>query len=472
MLENGLNSAVLRYFSAALAKDDTKEYNSVFSTGLALALAASALFLLFSWIFAPQLIHLFKKIPADLEAVATSTLPVHILSSCLNAFILPIFLAVFASKNRFDICAIIRTGMQSVQVIAWFTVLGLTDYGFTGWVYSNLAVNAVFVLLAIGFSKSFFRPLHFNAILVRIKTVYELCSASTKLFIIKLSIFSLSDVYPFLFSSFGSMTMNTVFQSASKSSGLIVTIVGNASSQFLPHLTDSFVRNDFDRIKRIYYDSCRVIFSFVSAATVLSVFYSDYLFYLWLGRAMPENWLYTSKIFSWFVIILAFSSTASIQYHILFALNKMNSLTVFYTVRMALTVAASVYLLTHTDLGVFTIVVINLPAALFTVLFMMRVLKKYIGAGVCDQLKFTYARGVITAAILCPAAYCLKNYLTPDMDVIFKLAYNLAIMCPLSALVLWRIGFSAHDKERILRMGILKKFDGILSALSQKCPFF
>ncbi len=368
---------------------------------------------------------------------------------------------------RFDICAIIRTGMQSVQVIAWFTVLGLTDYGFTGWVYSNLAVNAVFVLLAIGFSKSFFRPLHFNAILVRIKTVYELCSASTKLFIIKLSIFSLSDVYPFLFSSFGSMTMNTVFQSASKSSGLIVTIVGNASSQFLPHLTDSFVRNDFDRIKRIYYDSCRVIFSFVSAATVLSVFYSDYLFYLWLGRAMPENWLYTSKIFSWFVIILAFSSTASIQYHILFALNKMNSLTVFYTVRMALTVAASVYLLTHTDLGVFTIVVINLPAALFTVLFMMRVLKKYIGAGVCDQLKFTYARGVITAAILCPAAYCLKNYLTPDMDVIFKLAYNLAIMCPLSALVLWRIGFSAHDKERILRMGILKKFDGILSALSQ-----
>ena len=466
--EAGLSVSSLRYFSMCAAKNDVASFNKMFSTGILIALFFSLLNYLITLGLSGEIISLFKKIPPELERVAEDTLPIFVLGSSLNAFVFPMILSVFNSFHRFDISSLLRTGTRSVQVLAWFAVLSLTPWGFEGWIYSNVAVMLLSVIVAYIAAKFYYKPLRFNPLSANISTAGKLFSMSVKVVVTNLAIFASNGINPFLFSAFGSMAMNAIYQAATKPSSIMMMIINQASGQFLPHLTKSYACSDTARLKRIYLDSCRVLFSFSALVSVIAIIYSDLFFEVWLQKSMPENWSTTAVMFSWLIVSALILTVPTVQYPLLMAVNKLNALAVFFLFRTVITASASVYLLTCTSWGVYSVLFVIIPSDFITMLVQSYLVCRNTGISLKEQFCTIYHRGLISAAALFIVAELIKNFLIPNADALARLLTYSSISAVVAAILFLSAGLSKSDRDRLRAMPACGKAINVLRNLKKR----
>lgn len=464
LAESGFNSAIIRKLSICAAGGDSEGFNKVFSYSMNIGMLASLVLTLLSALYAEEILCVFQKIPEDILPLARRAMWICILNSSITAFILPAILALFSTKHRFDIIAVVRSSIISLQVVVWYIVLSRTDFGFIGWAFSSLAVTVAVSILALLYGIRISEKLRYVPVFWDKSFFGEIVVVASKLSFIKISAFSMTYANPILFSMYGSMLMNTVFQTASKGTMLLYMVMINVSSQMLPHLAKDFVRSDTGHMASVYLSVSRIIFSLSVSVVALAFANYDYIFYLWLNASMPDNWLYVANVFMCLLVIQALLSPGDFQRSVLTVINKINESSIFYFVQTVTVICAVILLLKYTDLGVYSVVAVHLPVSIAALFFFLMLIKKYLSLSVLAQFRDIFLRGFILGALAVAVFVALRKVVDFfSLSAIPALAVNLSLDILIMLPALWRVGFSKSDRDRILSISIVRRLLGASS---------
>ena len=451
LIEGGMNTAIIRKLSLCAAKSDYEDFNRTFSFSLNVGISFTAIILILSLVFKDSLFSLFTKLSPDLIAEAKKVFGICMLNSGLTSFVLPVVFGLFSTKHRFDLISFFRAAIVSVQVILWYVVLKYTGTGLAGWAVSSLSVTVLFLLIALFVGIRMTNCFRYTFVAFDGGLFRELFMLGGKVSVVKISIFAITYINPILFSMYGSIIYNTIFQVSSKGASIVSMILGNVSGQIVPHIAGYIAKKDMEKMLSVYVFSTRMLFSLMVCIVMLVSANYKYIFFLWVGASMPDIWLYTANVFICLLFIQIMSSPSEIQWPIIMMLNRLGSVTVFYVLRTVVCVSAVIVMLKYTSLGVYSVVVVNAPCVLITILFFMYVLGRSIKISVLHQLLAIFSRGAACAAFLFPTLFAVKyaceaHFTSP----LALLLINGAIGSCIAAGVLFFVGFTSADRRRVL----------------------
>lgn len=463
-IESGFNSSIIRKLSLCVAEKNETLFNRVFSFSISWGFGLAAILSCLAFAFAPQFLSIFSKIPENLMAAAISAFGICILNSALTAFVLPITLALFSTKHRFDLIAIIRASIISVQVLAWYLVLSYTDYGLAGWAVSSLAVTCFFIIFALVLGKILTPNLRYVLMGWDGELFRELFWVGGKVSIMRLSAFANNYFNPILFSIYGNIVMNTIYQAAIKGTSVVGMIVGNVSEQMIPHVADMVVKNDMRRLSRVYIDVSRMIFTLIAGLAAVFLANAEHIFYLWLSGPLPDSWLLIANVFACLLLLEVIFIPSEVQWPLLLVINKLNPVFIFYLIRMVVTVTSVVLMLKYTSLGVYSVVLTNLPIKTATMLFFMRMIKPYVGMSIAKQISSIFTRGTLCSIFLLGVFFAIKFSMPQNFSALSKLLVGVIADVLILVPSLWFFGLSKEDKQRLLKLPIISKIKNFASS--------
>lgn len=451
LVETGVNTAIIRKLSICASKNDYEDFNRTFSFSMNIGVLITFIFTAVSAIFSKQILSVFSQIPPDIFPLAQRAMWICILNSSITAFILPVILALFSTKHRFDIIALIRASIICVQVLLWYMVLSYTDLNFMGWVVSTLVVTAVISLGALTYGIYITPFFKYNFVYWHNSFFSDIFVIAAKSSIIKIADFSMTYANPILFSIYGSIIMNTIFQTASKGATVLYMIMINLSSQTIPHLAGYLANKNLDGIAKMYVSTARIIFSVSALFFVFMLSNYKYIFHCWLESSMPENWLTVGNVFIWLLLIQTILMPTDFQRTILTVINRINETTVFYVLKTVFVLAIVVYMLKFTSLGVFSVVVAHLPVALISVCFYGIYLKRYIKVPISKQFLHIFGRGIVFIFAASAIILLARQFVDAlPCEALAKFFVNSAFDCAVLLPLLWFGGFAASDRQRII----------------------
>lgn len=450
IFEVGMNTSVMRKLSLCAAQSDVSLYNKTFNIAMTGGIILTILFTGGSYFFASQIISLFPKISESLVSVSQEALWICIFNSSVNAFILPVILGVYASRHRFDLIAIYRTAIISFQVLIWFLVLSFSDCGLVGWAIGGAVVTCCVTFISYTYSKKIETNLLLFKFEFERKLFKELFLYGGKVSVIKISIFAITYLNPILFSIYGAIIYNTIFQTSTKGSALMSTLLGNISGQIVPHAAELIINKDKSKMREVYLTLTNLVFSFSVFILLAAITSYDYIFYIWIHSSMPDYWGETANLFILLLFVQIIASPSEVQWPILMVIGKINNIVLFYAIRTILSIAFTIVLLTHSGLGVYSVIAVNLPVTAITIFFFMYELKKEIGVSMISQFVFIFGRGLICALITLPVLLFIKNFIDTSLtNVLLKLLTNVSLSIAILTPVFYFLGLSKQNRTRL-----------------------
>ncbi len=462
MLEMGIGTSMVKLLSENIALKRYGEYNRIFSSGLIAGVCVAVAVISVSGIFARGIMRLCGVEDASID-IAAEAFWVNMIQSCVVGFLMPSCRAALASVHRFDVISFLMTGLRIFQVVLWFFVLKYTDWGLLGWSYSNVFSLVVFVPMVyvairrlVPFASVSFR-------LVSVGSFFSIWNMGWKLSVIRISLFVGTSFNPMILSFFGHISANTFYQPAVKVSDVFSGFLGFIGDQLTPHVSGESSLKHSGKVRQIYISGSRIAFSLMSVCFVFSWFYGDYVIRLWLGSSLGENYKIVYNVFLFLIGGLALNSMGYIHWATLIGMNKLGFLAKFHIFRIAIILGSAVLMLKYTDLGVYAVVIPNFVMRIVSTFLISWYVGTLIDTGLSEQFRLSYAKPILSAALLFLACY-VQNSLFAYGGFASFLA-DIAVSAVLALSLTYLLAFSDEDRKRVnvVLSDITRRFKKIAS---------
>lgn len=291
LLDLGLSSAVGRYISQALGKNDLKEMNKVVNTSFFLFTLIGVVVLFISLI---AVIFCFYFIKSPEEKSLFRNIIILMGISIAIGFPMRVFAGILTSYLRYDLftyASVIRL-LIATTFIYYLLKIG---YGIMAFTIVTFFASLLEYTLILIFSKKTFPQLRISHSLYRKDKVKLLFRYSGKTFIAHLADILRFKVDVFVIVSFLSLNLVTYYAVGARLIEYFTQFIMSSVGFMSPVFSQYEGRGDFDSIRKIFLQVTKI-------SVVLSVFVGTSIIYY--GKAFIQRWLGSNFESSYYVAVI------------------------------------------------------------------------------------------------------------------------------------------------------------------------
>jgi len=291
LLDLGLSSAVGRYVSRALGRNNIKEINDIVNTSLFLFIGLGVIALLISFMAAvfsfyfienPDEVNLFRKVIVILGLGMAVGFPMRVFGGILTSYL------------RYDLytyASILRLLVSNVLIFYFlqkgFGILALAMISFSASLleYATILFFAVKTFPHLEVGSSFFKK----------DRAMQLFRYSGKSFIAQIANMLRFKLDPFVIAGFLNLNLVTYYSVGARLMEYFVQFIMSAFGVMSPVFSQYEGRNDFDSIRRKFLDVTKI-------SIIVSVFIGASIIYY--GKSFIQRWMGPDFESSYYVVLI------------------------------------------------------------------------------------------------------------------------------------------------------------------------
>lgn len=363
----GVRPALGRELAEARSHGRQHEVNALTSSALAVYACLFALLAAGLLVATPVLARLMAGADAPLTEEAVWLIRTYGVFALAVAFARPVYSAVLAAANRFDLRNQAESLFTLVQGFGVIGVLAFTDWGLLGWVAVSAAAQAFNLGQIIYYAHKAEPGLRLRPSLVQKSEIKRLYSLGSLLFISQWAKKIKFDADPLVIARFLNPAQVALYKPANSLMANIRPLLTTFAGQLYPVTTKLFAEGDTARVQTLFLAASRYTLLMAIPVAVFFGFYGEEVMRLWLGSVLsPEDIRTAGHVLSGWALIelgVAFEGSA---WSVLFGMRRVRFVIWGEVVAALVNVAASIWLVQVTDWGVMAVVI---PSVVLEALF-------------------------------------------------------------------------------------------------------
>lgn len=397
-INGSMGTAVQRFFSVEIGKNNHKYLERIFGTGLYLHAIVAGITFILTEIFA--IFFLSKlNIPPDRIFAAHCVFQISILSLVFNIINVP-FQALLKAYEEFSKIAVLDI-LQAVLKLGVLFLLYRIQYDkLVALSLLNFAVTMVYISLIVVFAKKYseakFRLIRDKELIKRM-----LNFISMLVFTVLASVFNKQGIVIIVNLFFG-LTINAAYAVAVQVSHMLEIFAMNFKQAVVPQLMQSFGANDLSRMNKLIFSGTKVTFLLMMFITIPVIFEAEFILNIWLKEPPEHASVFTMLIvmvvnintFYYFIYQAVHASGRIKKQQILTSISYITSVGVIY---IAFKLGASIYYAVIIPI-LFSIIrnIIVVYSAVETIDFKI---KEYISSVIIPCISVVFTLAIITFII-------------------------------------------------------------------------
>lgn len=440
----GLRGALSRHLAEQVALDNTRRFNELASTALALYLAIGAALATACFLVADPLARAFRVSDALLPD-AVFLIRWYSSVSIFLSFLLPLFGAVVISNNRFDLRNYIVTGTSLLRGALLFAVLGLTDTGLYGWAVVGIASLAVQFGLLVITARRLWPAMEMRLRHLSWYAAKALASLGSSLFVLQLCGMLSVQSDPIVLTAFLGPSAVALYEPALAAAGAVRPVVQTLAEQLHPLATDLHVTGRQEELQQVLLRGTRYTLLMGVGVSVLLGVFAEPIMQVWLGRRLGPEYLVTAQVLVAWVVVDLFNYASGSLGPVLVGMNRLKFILWTQVPAAVVNLVASIWLVGYTRLGVVGVVI---PTAVIGII-RRPVVSVYVArvCGLTARRYFleSYLRPIAVLTMLTAAAFGLRWAIGPASWL--SLGACAAALGVSWAGLAWGIGLTRADRQ-------------------------
>lgn len=293
-INGSMGTAVQRFFSIEIGKNNHKFLERVFGTGLYLHTIVAGITFILTEIFA--IFFLSKlNIPPDRIFAAHCVFQISIVSLVLNIINVP-FQALLKAHEEFSKIAVLDV-LQAVLKLGVLFLLYRIQYDkLVALSLMNFAVTIIYISIIVLYAKKYSEA-KFKLLRDKVLVKKMLSFISMLIFTVLGSVFNKQGIVIIVNLFFG-LSINAAYAVAFQVSQMLDTFAMNFKQAVVPQLMQSFGANDMSRMNKLIFLGTKVTFLLMMLISIPVLFEADYILKIWL-KEPPEH----ASVFTMFIVI-------------------------------------------------------------------------------------------------------------------------------------------------------------------------
>ncbi len=291
-INGSMGTAVQRFFSIEIGKNNHSYLARVFGTGLYLHAIVAGITFILTEIFA--IFFLSKlNIPAERLFAAHCVFQISIVSLVLNIVNVP-FQALLRAHEEFSKMAILDVFQAILKLIVLFLLYQIQYDKLIIYSLLNFAITITYISIIVVFAKKY-NDAKFK--LNRDKELVKemLSFISMLLFTVLASVLDKQGIVVLVNLFFG-LTINAAYAVAFQVSNMLDTFAMNFKQAVVPQLMQSYGANDILRMNKLIFLGTKVSFLLMMLISIPIIFESEYILKMWLKEPPEHASLFTMLI--------------------------------------------------------------------------------------------------------------------------------------------------------------------------------
>ena len=293
-INGSMGTAVQRFFSIEIGKNNHKFLERVFGTGLYLHTIVAGITFILTEIFA--IFFLSKlNIPPDRIFAAHCVFQISILSLVLNIINVP-FQALLKAHEEFSKIAVLDV-LRAVLKLGVLLLLYRIQYDkLVALSLLNFAVTIIYISIIVAFARKYSEA-KFKFLRDKVLVKKMLSFISMLIFTVLASVFNKQGIVIIVNLFFG-LTINAAYAVAFQVSQMLDTFAMNFKQAVVPQLMQSFGANDMSRMNKLIFLGTKVTFLLMMLISIPVIFETDFILKIWLKNP-PEH----ASVFTMLIVI-------------------------------------------------------------------------------------------------------------------------------------------------------------------------
>lgn len=291
-INNSMGTAVQRFFSIEIGKNNQNSLSRIFGTSLYLhTIVAGITFILielFAIFFLSKL-----NVPPERLFAARCVFQISIVSLVLNILNVP-FQALLIAREEFSKIAALDVIQAILRLGALFLLYRIQYDKLVTLSLLNFAINIIYITIIIFIAKKYYGA---KFKLLRDKELMKkmLGFVSMLMFTVLASVFDKQGIVIIVNLFFG-LTINAAYAIAFQLSNMLETFAMNFKQAVVPQLMQAFGANDMIRMNKLIYFGTKATFLLMMLISIPVFFEADYLLKIWLKEPPEHAAIFTKLI--------------------------------------------------------------------------------------------------------------------------------------------------------------------------------
>lgn len=293
-INGSMGTAVQRFFSIEIGKDNHSYLARVFGTGLYLHTIVAGITFILTELFATFFLSKLN-IPPERLFAAHCVFQISIVTLILNILSVP-FQALLKAREEFSKVAILDVIHAVLRLGVLFLLFRIQYDKLVALSLMNFAVTIIYISIIVVFAKKYSEA---KFKLLRDKNLVKkmLSFISMLIFTVLASVFNIQGIVIIVNLFFG-ITINAAYAVAFQVSNMLDTFAMNFKQAVVPQLMQSFGANDMSRMNKLIFLGTKVTFLLMMLISIPAIFEADYILKIWL-KEPPEH----ASVFTMLIVI-------------------------------------------------------------------------------------------------------------------------------------------------------------------------
>lgn len=440
-INGSMGTAVQRFFSIEIGKNNEQALAKVFNTGLFLHVMVALITLVIAQIFAVFFLSKLN-IPPERLFAAHFVFQVSALTLILNVLNVP-FAALLRAREEFSKMAVLDV-IRSVFQLGVLYLLYQSEYDKLIILSSLSFLVSLLYILSITYLAKKHKEASFR--LSRDKTLIKrMLNFISMLVITVLSSVLNKQGIIILVNLFFGLTINAAYAIAFQVSTVMDTFAMNFKQSVVPQLTAAFGANDTARMNKLMFLGTKITFLLMMLISIPVIFESEYILSLWLKEPPQHAATFTSLI----LIGLNINTFSYFVYQAVHASGKINEQQIFTSISYVVSITV-IYLVFKIGGNFFYAAYIPIVFSFIRNLIILNSAKKVISLDVKYYVVHVVGRSLVLAVVLCALIVGIVN--TVDVSF-FRL--TLTMLLSITIVILGGYFILLSKSERVTVGGIL-----------------
>ena len=404
----GLRGALSRQLTEHSARNDFRAYNELASSALAAFLVVGSACCAVCLSLAPQIATAFNVSPR-LMPVGIGLIRWYASATLILGFVGPVFSSTIIALGKYDRLNAAATAISLIRGVGLVVAVWWLHGSFASWALVGVGCSLLSVIANALIAYNLWPTLHLSPALVTPKALKPLFHLGSSLFAIQTGIVISTQSDPIVLSTFLGTGAVALYSPAASVVTLFRPAITAVSDQLSPFATVHHIAGEKDRLQSMLVTGTRITLLLAVLVFVLTTTFAYPVTHLWLSRSLGAEYATVANVLIlWAATDLGMYAIGT-PWAVLLAMKRMK-LIVSTTVSLAfLNVAASVYLVGFTKLGVIGVVIPTVLQRLVTWLIIAPYTARLCGLSWGLYLKRAYLQPLAVGTLLAAGSWAVAS---------------------------------------------------------------
>lgn len=443
----GIRASLVRYLVISRDKDNHLESNEYINTGFALYIMIFIILGTLLYIIAPWLSDKMN-VSDNLNLTFINLLRTYGIISIFISFTMPVFSAINASNNRYDIVNYRQSIIGTVSSIVLLIAVKYFQVGINGW-----AIISVFFSILTGGSIAYqgFKQapyLKFHPQFINVKKILLIFKFGGIVTIGGWSRMMKIEADPLIIASLSGVSNASIYRSGVTLPSHTRPLIAAFAGQLHTITTEAHKDDNEIKLHLLFEKGSHYTLLMGSIMMLFFLFFSDIIINVWLGNVLSKNEIIQVVLCVKAMAIVDFCFyIEGSSYSILYAKNHLKFMTLTDLCLGVLNLLSSFLLFKYSDIGVVAVIIPTIIIEGSVRPFYLYYTAKVIKYKLCLVWPKILRPSISIMLIICfftIGTSQIVNYIAPSFWI--GLIFQLSVFFISSLLALYNIGFSSDDR--------------------------